>query len=385
MKRLPTCAVAITVLVIGSCLTPVLARYPALAQQDTGTYRILDYAVTLEPQSSGAVRITYEQEWRVLSGNIPWITVGLPNSQYSVEEYGGDASRVFPDNSGGFTGVRADLNRRYLSGETFKVRFVVLQRNLLERLTQEKKWRISYTPGWYDRAVIDHLKISLLSPVSLETYSLVNPAQTSSAGNVMTWERANLQPGGRFTVRAESLDGSFLSTTAGVPSARIDPMPIIIGTLVTVLIVILIVLVVRKVRRDRQEDLKARIVATEQQMVADRAKKEEIEKGFREYIVKEDIEPDEQGRYYDRGYGDYITPAIWAAVILHQQQQREEAAREARTTGHSCACACVSCACACACACAGGGAAGCTKKTLHECRECLGASESIGSQPVDPL
>ena len=102
---------------------------------DTGTYQILDYVVSLEPQSSGKVRITYEQEWKVLSGNIPWITVGLPNSNFSVEEFSGAASRVYANNSGGWYGVRVDLDKDYLPGETFRVKFVVLQGNLLERLT----------------------------------------------------------------------------------------------------------------------------------------------------------------------------------------------------------------------------------------------------------
>jgi len=114
-------------------------------------------------------------------------------------------------------------------------------------------------------------------------------------------------------------------------------------------------------------------------MAEDKAKKEEVEKGFREYVIEKGMEPDAEGRYYDRGYGDYITPAIWAAVILSQQQQRARDAAAAASGGYSCACACVSCACACACACAGGGAAGCARKTLHECRECRVSGHRVPS------
>ena len=88
---------------------------------------------------------------------------------------------------------------------------------------------------------------------------------------------------------------------------------------------------------------------------------------------QKNIQPDAQGRYYDRSYGDYITPAIWAAVISSQfsRSYTQPYNRPATTSRPSCvACACVSCACACACACAGGGAAGCSRKTLHECRTC---------------
>ena len=349
------------------------------ARADTGTYRILDYVTTLEPQSNGSVRITYEQTWQVLSGNIPWITVGLANANYSVQSWGGAAARVYGANSGGFVGVRADLDRTYLTGDKFSVKFVVLQNNLLERLTSEKKWRIDFTPGWYDNAEISHLGIRLVSPVSLDAYSLVRPVSTTSAEGVITWDRSNVARGGRFEIRVECLDGSFLSATTPGAKKGPSPWPFVIGAIVVVAFIALIVAGVRRAKRARDAELKARIAATEQEMAQDKAKKEEVEKGFREYVIEKGMEPDAEGRYYDRGYGDYITPAIWAAVILSQQQQRARDAAAAASGGYSCACACVSCACACACACAGGGAAGCSRKTLHECRECRVSGHRVPS------
>ena len=117
----------------------LLLAVAAPAHADTGTYRILSYVTTLEPQSSGAVKITYEQEWQVLGGHIPWVTVALPNSSFSVGEYSQAAAKVSADNSGSWSGVRIDLDKDYLPGATFKIKFSVLQENLLERLTQEKK------------------------------------------------------------------------------------------------------------------------------------------------------------------------------------------------------------------------------------------------------
>ncbi len=342
------------------------------ARADTGTYRITDYVVTLEPQSNGAVKITYEQTWQVLSGNIPWITVGMANGGYSVQSWGGAAARVYGANSGGFVGVRADLDKTYLAGSSFKVSFVVIQNGLLERLTSEKKWRIDFTPGWYDNAVTDHLQIKLASPVSLDSYSLVSPVSTSSANSVITWDRTNLAPGGRFEIKVECLDGSFLAATTPAAKRGPSPWPFVIGGIIVIGFIFLVVLGVRRARQARDAELKARIAATEEEMARDQTKKEEVEKGFKEYTIEHGMEPDAQGRYYDRSYGNYITPAIWAAVILSQQQQRarDAAAAASPPGGYSCACACVSCACACACACAGGGAAGCSRKTLHECRDC---------------
>jgi len=335
------------------------------AAADTATYKLSNYVVTLEPQSSGQVRMTYQQEWEVLSGHIPWITVGLANSSYTVENYSEAASSVSSADSGGFTGVRVDLDKDYQPGESFDVQFVVLQSNLLERLTTEKKWRIVFTPGWYDNAVTDHLQIDLVSPVDAEAYSLLDP-QPVINGNTFTWEESNVPGGGRFEIKVECLDGSFLASTVPVESQ--GPNVLVIAGLVAGILFLFAFLVVRAVRHYREvrdTALKARIAATEKELAADEEKEEAAIKGFKEYVEGKDIKPDEQGRYYDKGYGDYVTPAIWVAVLSSQGQQAEN---PPRSSSHSCAC--VSCACACACACAGGGAAGCSKKSLHECARC---------------
>ena len=340
---------------------------PAAAAADTGTYQISNYVVTLEPQSSGQVRMTYQQEWKVLSGHIPWITVGLANSNYTVDSYSEAAARVSAANSGGFTGVRVDLDKDYQPGESFKVQFVVLQSNLLERLTSEKKWRIDFTPGWYDNAVTDHLQINLVSPVNTEAYSLLNP-QPVTNGNTFTWEKSNVPRGGRFNIKVECLDGSFLSATAPISGGQGPSTWVIVAIIAGILILIylLIVLAVRRNRQARDAEIKVRIAATEKELAEDREKEKAAEKGFKEYVDDKGIKPDQQGRYYDRSYGGYITPIIWMAILSNQGRQAQNPAP--RTP--SCACACVSCACACACACAGGGAAGCSRKTLHECRTC---------------
>jgi hypothetical protein len=356
----------------------VIAMSGVSALADTGTYKIDDYIVILEPQDNGQVRITYEQTWEVLSGDIPWVTVGLPNSHFSMESKGGNAARVSAANSGGFSGVRVDLDRDYRPGEAFNIKFTVLQDNLLERLTSEKKWRIDYTPGWYDRAEIGRLEIKLISPVTYQTYSTISPNPDSTDGDVFTWERSNLAKGERFNIRVESVDGSFLTAaTPAQSNSSFDP-----GILIFIVIFValggLIVWGIRRSIKARQATLNERLAEIEQKMEVDKETRQKIEKGFDEYVEKENLEPDEQGRYYDRSYGGYITPALWAAVIMNRTSRNQ-------TTGNihrpSCACACVSCACACACACAGGGAAGCSRKNLHECDACP-PSNSLLSEKV---
>jgi hypothetical protein len=353
----------------------ILLLVSASVAADTGTYKINNYGVTLEPQSDGRVKITYEQDWQVTGGDIPWVTVGLPNSNFTVQSYGGNAAAVYAYNAGEFQGVRADLDKDYKPGQTFKVTFTVLQSNLLEKLTNESKWRINFTPGWYDNATIDRLQIALVSPVAYDAYSSVTPSPTAINNNVISWERTNLSPGSRFSVKVESPDGSFLS--ASVPVAKSGGISLTTLIIIIAIIVIggaLIFWAIKRNREARDAELKERVVTIEAEMAEDKAKKEQIEEGFEKYVEKEKIQPDAEGRYYDAGYGNYITPAIWAAVILPQMSEQHRA-----TGGGGGHCACVSCACACACACAGGGAAGCSRKTLHECRKSKEASVNAGN------
>ncbi len=351
-------------------LALLLAAAPASA--DTGTYKISDYIVTLEPQNDGRVFLTIEQEWQVLSGNIPWVTVGLPNKYFEVKDFSGDVSKVSDGSGGGFYGVRVDLDKDYYPGQTFNLKFTVLQGHLLERLTDENKWRIDYTPGWYDRAAIGHLQVNLVSPVSYQTYITSNPMPVVN-GNVITWERNNVNPGGRLDIKVESTDGSFLTADEPQTSggAKLGAaFYFIIGAIV--LIGLLVVWNIRQTRKKRDREIKMRASIIEEEMSVDALKKQAVEEDFKEYVEKENLQPDEQGRYYDRAYGSYITPAIWAAIIYNQQLRNISTSLPPANYGRSSSvsCACVSCACACACACAGGGAAGCSRKTLHECRTC---------------
>jgi len=83
----------------------------------------------------------------------------------------------------------------------------------LERLTNEGKWRIDFTPGWYDNCVTDNLTITLNSPVPVSSYSLTpQPAQVID--NIITWQ-TSLDRGDRFNVRMESYDGGFLLFEVG--------------------------------------------------------------------------------------------------------------------------------------------------------------------------
>jgi hypothetical protein len=235
------------------------------AVADTGTYRLSNYAVTLEPQNDGRVKITYEQDWVVLSGHIPWVTVGLPNAKYEIVGYGANAAAVTTANSSGWSGVNVDLDKDYQAGDTFSITFSVLQSNLLERLTSQNMWRIKYTPGWYDRAQIDRLLIELSSPVEIQTYSMVSPSPTSENANTLTWERTNLSPGTKFNITVQCQDGSFLTAAAATNTGNTSSgtsgttrLWIVIGIIVVV--ALLVVWGIRKAHKASEEEINRRVV-----------------------------------------------------------------------------------------------------------------------------
>jgi hypothetical protein len=124
-------------------------------------------------------------------------------------------------------------------------------------------------------------------------------------------------------------------------------------------------------KKEREAYLQRKATAIEQEVAKDPTKKQAIEEDFQDYVAQKKLRPDAQGRYYDPAYGNYMTPWIWAAIISNQSRNTVTPPSSSCVSRPSCvSCACVSCACACACACAGGGAAGCSRKTLHECRTC---------------
>lgn len=354
--------------ILVSIVVLLLFAAPAVAQ-DTGTYRINDYIVTLEPQEDGRVLMTYEQEWQVLSGGIPWITVGLPNRYFEIQDSGGDIADISDASGGGFYGVRLDLTKNFTAGETFDVRFTVLQSRILERLTDENLWRIAFTPGWYDRADIGHLQVNLISPVPYEAYVTAAPPPTVN-GNTITWERNNINPGGRLDITLESTDGSFL--TAAEPETSRGGLGTGFWVIVGIIVVVglLIFWRVSQGKKEREAYIRSKATSIEEEIAKNPAKQKEIDEKFREYVKEKGLKPDAEGRFYDRSYGNYLTPVLFWAILSSQQNKNAAPPPGAGSSNSGCihSCACVSCACACACACAGGGAAGCSRKTLHEFR-----------------
>ena len=364
------------VLLIAAIFLIALAFLPIPIHADTGTYEILNYVVELTPSSDGSVSMTYHQEWLCTGGHIPWVTVGTANSNFDITNTGGNVESARDNSSGGWQGVYLTLDKDYTSGEKFTISFSIVQRDLLERLTNEGKWRIDFTPGWYDNCVTDNLTITLNSPVSVSTYSFApQPAQVID--NIVTWQ-TSLDRGDRFHVRMESYDGGFLQ-----PTEPTGPGFNWVWVLIAVFIVgFLLVMFVRSRRRegpstsreyifDEKGNLDDRLKEAKEKWDKDKKDSEFSDKEqakFDEFVAEKRLEPDINGNYYYNG--NFINPWILFGALNSLSYRKPNmnvfTTRGAGARGgSSCiavSCACVACACACACACAGGGAAGCAKK-----------------------
>jgi uncharacterized membrane protein YgcG len=292
----------------------------ALAERDTGTYSILDYRVSLTPRPDGKVDIGYYMKWRVLTGHIPWITVGLPNENFALKEHGLNARSVKPANEGSWSGVRIDLDRDYPPNQEFEVSFSIVQNRLF--YADEKDYRLDFTPGWYDRAFTQKLAVSVRFFADMKTVK-ADPSPTRTEGETMVWERNRLGKGKRFSISVSFPKKAFPKEIAE------DNLKEEVGIGAVLIIVVLVV------------GLGVLFVAA----------------------VLLFSEGSDDGDGYSSG-GIYFGSSAGSGGGF--RSSGGGGGFGGRSS--SCACACVSCACACACA--GGGGAGCSRKAEHSCPSC---------------
>lgn len=279
---------------------------------DTGTYNIDEYRVQLEPRSDGTVLINYYLKWSVTGGHIPWITVGLPNDNFTIEKSGNAVAKIKSANESGWSGVRIDLDRDYKPGESFEVSFEIIQNKLFS--ADDKNYKLEFTPGWYDNAFTDKLTVSIHFFAKIKSIK-ADPAPKSISDEVMTWERTKMGKGEQFDVSI-SFPKKSLKTPLPEDNMKDDDYTWVIILVIVVIIIIIVVI----------------------------------------------------GAASEAGSG-YSGGGIFSGGGSSSSSSRGSGGGGGfggRSSG--CDCACVSCACACACA--GGGGAGCSRKNKHSCPIC---------------
>ena len=306
MKQTLTILMAITVLLF-FCST-LLA--------DTGTYQILDYRVKLTPNPNGTVEIEYFQRWLVTGGGIPWVTVGMPNRNFTIvpRSNKGNALGVYEETTGNWMGVRVTLDKNYGPSQTFQIGFTVIQNRLF--YDDGENYRLAFWPGWYNRAQTDLLRIEVSNSAGLDLIKM-SPKPDRIENQSLIWERRDIRPGGKFkiffSVPKTSMAGTVsagerYSSFAGVPW-----MFIIIAVCFFAFFLFLIINALL-------------------------------------YRFKWSYGNGPEVRYGERRGASLLDSHYYG--------------------GGASACACACAGCACACACAGGGAAGCERKLSPQCPLC---------------
>ena len=294
---------------------------------DTGTYKILEYKVSLVPQSDGIVKIDYYQKWQVTGGHIPWVTVGVPNENFTITARNLDVAKVSSASEGSWQGVRVDLKRDYKPGETFQIAFQISQNKLF--YADKENYKMEFTPGWYDNAAIDDLGITIKSFAKISTVRF-DPQPTKVVGEEILWSRKNLGHGEKFQV---SISFPKNSCPKEISKDNLKDESGAAGIIFFIVLVVLVIIIIVAVNSD-------------------------------------------SGGYSGGG-------GIFFGGGGSSSSSGSSGGGGFGGRSSSCACACVSCACACACA--GGGGAGCSRKSKHSCPKCDPAHKKTDVKKLSTL
>ncbi len=298
-----------------ACLLLVLASPIAFAA-DTGTYRILDYRVSLAPHADGKVDIDYYQKWQVTGGHIPWTTVGTANSNFQITKHGLAVRSIRNASQGGWQGVRIDLDQDYKPGQTFEVSFSLSQSRLF--YADGESYKLDFTPGWYERAFTDHLEIRI-KPFAPLANIKADPGPTTKTTEELIWSESRLGEGEKYQV---SIAFPKKLVTKAIPEGNLK-QGVSPGLILLIVVIVFLLIIFFGWLASQTED----------------------------------------------GDGGYSGGGIFGGGGSGGGGGRDTGGGGGfGGRASSCACACVSCACACACA--GGGAAGCARKLEHRCPLC---------------
>jgi hypothetical protein len=175
---------------------------PVGAAQAAGTDEIKHYTIDILPQTDASLMDTYGINWCVISnsaGPLLWFTVGMPNDQYQVVGFSGDAASAVPNNEGFDYKIRVDLTRQVNAGDCVNVTVQIHQYGLANLDKTSDQIGFQFTPGWFNDVPVDHLQIIWhLSADPTQLKSLA-PKPANQTDSQAVWESA-LQPGDKYPI-----------------------------------------------------------------------------------------------------------------------------------------------------------------------------------------
>lgn len=303
---------------------------------------IKSYVVTVEPQPDGALKMKYDFNYCAVTDfpdDTQHLWVGVPNSSFELLDYGPKDWVVSANSRGSASQVELNFAHLPKAGECFNLTFTILQR----RMAYPTGGNVSFefTPGWFDFARIDELKINWRLP-DVKLIKLLDPVPTKQGGGVATWVQTNLAPNQKFTVKV-LVDKTAFGALAAEPSPAAAPTGgggDVLGTIVIVFVVILVVVVVLA--------LLAAWVKSD---------------GDGGYTYPTSRRSPSGDSYTGGGYigGYHSSPPSSHSSSSSNSSSSRSGGGSGSFGSRGSSCACVS-SCACACACASGGRVGCSEK-----------------------
>ena len=222
----------------------VLSCGVSFVRGDTGTYTLTFQNVDLTVQTDGNVLIRYEIGMAVHSGTIPWVTVGLPTSNFEVRSHGGNATSVSPQNSGSWSGVYVTLDKTYAANERFWFSFEVLQKEFIYKYNDQQA-SLLFTPSWWNNAVIEQMNVTIRLPPQIQNVTTTSQP-TLFANSSILWAWSNVPAGEKKSVGVLMPLSAFSHVNSGTgnPFGFLTGNSCVLGVLIVVLggIVFLVVL-----------------------------------------------------------------------------------------------------------------------------------------------
>ena len=187
---------------IALILMLAMACFPAGTGYGQGTDEIKSYAIDIQPQANGSLVNSYTIDWCVISnaaGPLTWITLGMPNEQYEIVSYGGEAASARPYDQGFDYKIRIDLPREVNAGECIQITAQIHQYGMAHLDKTSNTIGFQFTPGWFNDIPVERLQISWHLPAEAALVKSLEPKPGSQKEGLAVWE-TDLQPGEKYPI-----------------------------------------------------------------------------------------------------------------------------------------------------------------------------------------
>ncbi|MHC1784575.1 MAG: hypothetical protein AB9891_17775 [Anaerolineaceae bacterium] len=156
-----------------------------------GTDEIQNYTIEIVPQDDGTLINTYTITWCVISdaaGPLTWFSIGMPNEDFEILSFSGDAASVEPDTSGFDYLMRIDLSREANAGDCVNASVQVHQYGMAYLDEETKEVFYQFIPGWFDEVPVQNLKVTWALPADPTLIKSFDPQPKSQTETIAVWE-----------------------------------------------------------------------------------------------------------------------------------------------------------------------------------------------------